>query len=94
MIPADPMIQRSPSSAQSPVERYANKNFKRQSRFSISGLQKANRFIPKSNLFTRSSSETSETNNSSVFIINEELNNNNIYKNNGITNPAMEMCSK
>lgn len=101
MIPTEPWIQRSPSSSQSPVERYANKQNKRQSRFSFSGLQRTtNRFINKgNNLFSRSSSECNETitNNSNVYIISGEVNNN-IYKNNnynGIVNLGMEnLCPK
>lgn len=90
-------VQRSPSSSQSPVERYANRNQKRQSRFSISGLQKSTgRFISRGHLFGRSSSEGGEAINNSLFTISGELNNN-VYKSNfnGITNPAMEsICSK
>lgn len=92
-------VQRSPSSSQSPVERYAQRNQKRQSRFSISGLHKTtNRFIAKgNNLFARSSSEGGEAIHSSLFTISGELNNNVYGKSNfnGITNPAMEsICSK
>ena len=106
MVPTEP--QRSPSSSQSPVERYANKANKRQSRFSISGLQRTtNKFLSRSNqLFSRSSSESNDTytntihnattNHSSVYIINEEMNNN-VYKNhfNGIVNLGMEsLCPR
>ena len=102
-VPAEPpaWVQRSPSSSQSPVERYAQRNQKRQSRFSISGLHKTtNRFIAKgNNLFGRSSSEGGEAIHNSLFTISGELNNNSVYNKsnnfNGIANPAMEsICSK